>query len=118
MIRTFLLLCTLLAAVVGCDSGTRTKTAILSGRVTVDGKPAGELTLIVTAPDGTQSGGNTNASGEYKIPNPPKGKLEFMFMAPATASGPKLPAKYRKPNNGITVEYKGGDQVEDLKLTS
>jgi hypothetical protein len=118
MIRKILLLCALTAAVVGCDGGARTNSPLLSGRVTVDGKAAGELTLIVTAPDGSQSGGNTNAAGEYKIPNPPKGKLEFMFMAPARAAGPKIPAKYLKPRNGITVEYRGGDQVEDLKLTS
>jgi hypothetical protein len=118
MFRKLLLACSLLAAAVGCDSGARTKTSILSGRVTVDGKPAGELTVIVTGPDGKQSGGNTNPAGEYKIPNPPVGKLEFMFMAPATAAGPKIPAKYTKPRNGIAVEYRGGDQVEDLKLNS
>ncbi|MGL4553299.1 MAG: hypothetical protein ACRC33_19205 [Gemmataceae bacterium] len=118
MIRTILLASALVAAA-GCSDGARTKTSILSGQVTVDGKAVGETTLIVTGPDGKQAGGNTSATGEYKIPDPPVGTLEFHFMpAPATAAGPKIPAKYTQPKNGLTVQYKGGDQVEDLKLKS
>lgn len=100
----------------GCGGGEK-RGGELSGKVTVNGHPAGVMTLVVTGPDGKTAGGNTNDAGEYRIPDPPVGELKFQFIAPKQPGKTAgVPPKYASPNSGITHTYSGGKDTFNIDL--
>ncbi|MCZ2340917.1 MAG: hypothetical protein LC104_03870 [Bacteroidales bacterium] len=100
---------------VGCSqSGGDAHPDSLSGKITIQGQPAAEATMIVTGPNGATAGGSANAAGEYIIPEPPKGLLKFQFFPGAKKDS--IPPKYLKPDNGLSFEYIGGKQTYDIEL--
>lgn len=109
----------------GSSSGDSNK---LTGRVTVNGQPAKDVTVVVVGPDRTEASALTGANGEYELPNPPKGELKFRVTPlvpppPPGVQAPPLPpgmvsvpAKYAKPDNELVFTFAGGHQTYDLTL--
>jgi hypothetical protein len=108
----------ILLVVAGCGGQPVNPDAanILSGRVTHKGNPVPNLTLVVSGPDGSKRGGSTNDQGEYRIPNPPQGKLSFQFIEAGRPGSSAIPKKYAQPNNGVNYDYTGGLQTFDIQL--
>lgn len=99
----------------GCSqSGGDAHPDSLSGKITFQGQPVPEATMIVTGSDGKTAGGSANAAGEYLIPEPPKGKLKFQFFPGAKKDS--IPMKYLKPDNDLSFEFIGGKQTYDIDL--
>ncbi|MDB5308938.1 MAG: hypothetical protein JWO38_3140 [Gemmataceae bacterium] len=108
--------CVLAVLAAGCGKAGK-EHGELTGKVTMNGRSPGVLTLVVTGPDGKTAGGNTNDAGEYRIPDPPQGDLKFQVIAPRqVGKPPAVPAKYGKQGNGITYSYTGGNQTYDIDL--
>lgn len=112
-------LATLILALTGCSGGGSNEPKdVLSGKITVGGKPAPSVQLVVISPDGKPGGGTANEKGEYLMPNPPHGMLRFQFMSPASL--PKgsvlVPPKYSTPAAAVTFEYPGGKVTKDFDL--
>ncbi len=127
-----------LAFINGCP-GAGAVNDIVSGKVTLNDKPvSGEV--IFTGPNNVSASGPA-LEGSYSVFNPPKGKcvitIKSMGMAGAPATLPSgkdipvvkdmpkpglgtggvpPPAKYERPDNGLTFEVKGGKQEFDIKL--
>jgi hypothetical protein len=101
---------------VGCGGGGNSEKNVLSGTVKANGQLVSDLPLVVTGPDGKTAGGMTNPQGEYIIPDPPQGKLQFHFT-PAGPAAKLVPKKYTKPGNGLEFDYTGGKQKYDIELT-
>lgn len=115
-----LLLALFLAGCGGPTSGAGKD--ILSGRVMIGDQPAKQVIITVTGPDGKVSGGTTTDTGDYTIPDPPKGTLKFMVSG--SLPGKKLssnspsvvPPRYSNPND-LEFNYSGGKQTHNLSLT-
>lgn len=109
----FIFLCGTIS--IGCNqSGGDAHPDSLSGKITLQGQPVAEATMVVTGPDGKTAGGSANSAGEYVIPEPPKGVLKFQFFPGAKKDS--IPQKYLKPDNGLSFEYTGGKQTYDIEL--
>jgi hypothetical protein len=106
-------------------AGPEPKTAVVSGKVTYQGKPLSSGWIIFHSQDGRESGTALGADGSYRAqgvsvgttrltvatdPNPP---LPFL-------RGPRpvrLPLKYANPaTSGLTVEVGEGNLVYDVAL--
>src|SRR5262245_31489890 len=125
-----LILCSLLLLgllAMGCSSEPNGSN-VLTGKVTLNGQPAKNVTVTVAGVDRLEANGATGDDGVYRIPNPPLGVLQvrvtgFVPPPPRGVKAPppppgstNVPAKYTKPNNGLAVEYTGGKQSYDIEM--
>ncbi|QEL14422.1 peptidase associated/transthyretin-like domain-containing protein [Limnoglobus roseus] len=110
----------------GCGGGSNGPGNVLSGVVTVDGRPVKEVNVLATG-GAAQLSALTNEQGEYRFENPPKGALKFQLtsMAPPPPGVPGsppppaaagVPTKYTKPGNDLAFEYAGGKQTYNMDL--
>lgn len=111
-------LAALIVTLTGCGGGGNEPTNILSGKITVGGKPAPSVQVVATSADGKVGGGTSNEKGEYVMPEAPQGLLKFQFIGAASlpAGSVTVPAKYNSPQSGVTFEYKGGKVTKDFDL--
>jgi len=124
------ILCSLLFAgllATGCSSDP-IGGDVLTGKVTLNGAPAKNVTVTVAGADGLPANAATGDDGVYSIPNPPQGTLQvrvtgFVPTPPPGVKAPppppgstSVPARYTKPNNGLSVEYTGGKQSYDIEM--
>lgn len=113
----------------GCGSSTDPGEAgVLSGRVTLNGQPVKDATVVVVGPDRSEASGLSGAEGEYRIANPPKGLLRFRLSSfvppppPGVQAPPPppgvvaIPRKYTTLGNGLEFNYAGGKQTFDIDL--
>jgi hypothetical protein len=100
----------------GCGNQNTSGKNLLSGTVKADGQLVPDVPLVVTGPDGKTAGGMTDPKGEYIIPDPPQGKLQFHFM-PAGPSAKLIPKKYTKTGNGLEFDYTGGKQTYNVEMS-
>ncbi|OWK46386.1 hypothetical protein FRUB_00085 [Fimbriiglobus ruber] len=102
---------------------------MLSGKVTVNGQPAKDVTVVaLVSGGGHEASGLTGADGTYRIVNPPKGAMKFRLstLAPPpppgiTAPPPPpgataIPPKYTTPENGLSFEYSGGKKTYNIDI--
>ena len=131
----FAALAILLFGLNGCTGGATDKIPTLGkvkGTVTLDGKPAADIMVTFTPDVARQSGGKTDASGNYtlmyneKLAGAAVGKHKVQMMkqlAPGTPITPEnnpqtaLPPKYTF-NSELTADVKEGDNVINFDLTS
>lgn len=125
-----------LAFTLGCGGGSEKKN-IVSGKVSVNGKPVdGEIAFIgsdktTTAPIGP-------GNGMYRMENPPLGNVKVTIRSLAVPPGVKAPPmpggakdvstlpvgsavaappKYATPANGLTYDVQAGEHKKDFELT-
>ncbi|MDY3555454.1 hypothetical protein R5W24_004597 [Gemmata sp. JC717] len=122
-----LALATVAGLVGGCGSSTDDADK-LTGRVTIGGQPAKDVTVVAIGPDRTEASALTGPNGEYALTKPPRGALRFRVTAlvpppPAGVQAPPpppgtvtVPAKYAKPDNELVFTFDGGHQTYDLEL--
>jgi hypothetical protein len=104
-----------MGAVVGCGkSENGTGKNVLTGVVTITGKPAAEMVIVAVTPEGETAGGTTDPTGRYTIPDPPQGPLQVYFMQPGELR--LIPDRYTVPNSELVCEYRGGKQTYDMDL--
>jgi hypothetical protein len=131
---TLVLSSTLALAGCGGNKGSEGPKESLKGKVTLNGQPVSGMVIFVGS-DKKEISTAIAANGEYMIPNPPKGEGYFLVKgmggsgdAPKgdlkgakldvpQASGAAPPAKYSKPNNGLTANFSGGHQEHNLELS-
>ena len=125
----------LIGAVTGCSSSAAGES--IKGKVTLGDKPVSGM-IVFTGADGKEASAPISADGAYSVSNPSHGALKITItsMGPGPVKGvpsavkpkndgvlPALPtegipppAKYSKPDNGLTYDFKGGLQTFDLEL--
>lgn len=115
---------------IGCNSAPSDmpKLAQVSGTVTLDGQPAGNLVVNFESANGQVAFGNTDASGRYELSfaNGAKGaeigsnvvRITTVLDAP-TPPGYKdpVPAKYNVKSE-LNVEVKAGENTHDFPLVT
>ncbi|UUO05910.1 carboxypeptidase regulatory-like domain-containing protein [Blastopirellula sp. J2-11] len=114
LLRKIPCLLALLVLGVGCFGGNSSHPGLVevSGVLTIDGKPAKDIS-VVFQPEagGNASRGTTLEDGSYQLmfdrhssgALPGTHRIRFLSMA-IDSTGASLPAKYRRPETGITVE--------------
>lgn len=123
-------------AMIGCDSGDGLDRQVVTGKVTLDGKPlpTGSIQFVPDAPsEKAVSGGGAITEGQYTIDRetgliPGKYKVSIYAAsaetpkseAPGTSALPKelIPSKYNTEST-LTAEVKsGGTNSFDFELTT
>ncbi|WP_157369664.1 carboxypeptidase-like regulatory domain-containing protein [Zavarzinella formosa] len=112
----------LLGWLTGCgNSSTDSQTkGLLTGKITVGGQPARQV-MITAIGSGGVAGTTSTDTGEFTIPDPPKGKLKFTIFGsqpgvkPAANSASVVPPKYAGPNE-LEFDYTGGSQHFDIQM--
>jgi hypothetical protein len=127
--RRLVLLLAVTAGLGGCGPPNKVNDSV-TGKVTLKGQPvAGEV--IFVGSDRKEVGSPIGADGSYQIYNPPKGEVQILVKgfpgaaveppkdAPPRpgAGGAAPPARYARPNNGLTMTVTGGKQTHDVPLT-
>lgn len=117
----------------GCSSNASSDS--VRGKVTLNDKPVSGM-VVFTATDGKTASSPIGPDGSYTVTSPPRGtvKVSVTGMGPAAGRGPapaKMkddslpelpaegvppPAKYAKPDNGLTFDVTGGPQSFDISL--
>jgi hypothetical protein len=138
--RVFFGLCALpgLLLVAGCTTGAGGNS--LNGKVTLNGQPVNGI-VTLTSTDGKEFSAPTAPDGSYTMVNLPKGQMKVSVKA-GPSMGPPMggkviqpkdkeaipgappadnrvapPVKYANPDNGLTVDVKGGKQPHDIPLS-
>jgi hypothetical protein len=125
MIRVLKVLVTVVGFVVaGC--GPEFPLAEVSGKVTVNGKPLPEGTVLFVPQAGPAGVSDLGEDGSYKMQSRKPGdgaligihKVAIMPpFRPKLANAPKVPSKYRDPStSGLTAEVKKGENHLDFDL--
>ena len=116
-------LCCILAVSIGsfltgCESEPEPGENRLTGKITVKGKPAKRVMIIVSGADGKETGGQTKEDGTYLVLDPPTGPLTFYLTDMSSGPGRKgmIPAKYTKPGNDLKHTFEGGEETYDIEL--
>jgi hypothetical protein len=135
--RTAAALLVLLAPVLftlGCGSEAKTT---VTGKVTVNGKPAAAGAMVVfVGADSKQMSAMVGADGAYTMTDPPVGEVKVAVkpdpaatgavvaakdmpgMGGPAATGEAIPNKYADPNNGLTFTVvKGSNKPFNIELT-
>ena len=114
----------------GCG-GTGSTTNTLTGKVTINGKPAvaGAMVKLVSADNKVATGG-VGSDGTYSVADAPEGPVKIGVIGVPTgtvkvdmpgmsaATGEPIPARYADPNSsGLTYTVKKGYQTYDIALT-
>jgi hypothetical protein len=138
----FVAACVLVA--LACASGCGSRTATVSGRVTYQGKPVANGSVIVYCSDKQIVRGNISADGTYSIPNVPPGTsvvtvqshmrvpagLRLHQSPPPSSGGPipptvdpadtdriMIPQRYGFPEeSGLVVMVEDGPVTFDIDL--
>jgi hypothetical protein len=132
------LLASCFAITVGCGGSSKEPKNMVTGKVTLDGKPVAG-TVFFQMPDNKEFTGLISLDGTYKIIDAPPGMAkvyikgglggaatpqksntpEIKGAAPISAAGgAEPPTKYGSPStSGLTFEVKGGKQTWDIPLT-
>ena len=114
-------------AVAGCGAAEVDPVAdVLTGAVSLDGKPANFTMIIAAGTGGKEVSGPRRPDGTFRIENPPKGPLAFRFADGPPPPGPRgvapsatgnIPPKYLAAGNGLTFDYTGGKKTFDIELS-
>lgn len=142
----FAFLCmTLMLFTIGCGGGApndRPDLGTVSGKVTLDGKPAPNVIVTFYPDEGRPSSGKTDDSGMYTLqytadsPGAKVGNHKVQISVPETTTGEeggeggeaepaeamppdwvKIPAKYNTETE-LTAQVEAGENTKDFELTS
>lgn len=123
-----------LALISGCGASKSHERDNVSGTVTLSGRAFEQGIVTLHGPDGKQASGSILAAGRYLIDDPPLGLCQVTVTpppgfanatfdknadphAPPTEKASPIPAKYRTPGNGLSVEVKAGATVYNIEMT-
>ena len=106
-----------MACLAGCGGSDRPKTVPISGRVSIDGQPPGEVGKVFFAPTQAASGydkrpasGGFTADGKYRVMSwtPDDGLVPGHYVVslmPGNPNATKIPQKYLQPvTSGLEVD--------------
>lgn len=120
----------------GCGGGKKAAANAVSGIVTMGKSPVSGATVTFIGADGKKASGFTNMEGKYTIEDPPKGSVKITLTslgggggagpvmppppkdspAPPSNTMASIPAKYAKPDNGLSFEVKGGKETYNIEI--
>jgi uncharacterized protein YfaS (alpha-2-macroglobulin family) len=94
------------------------ETNTLYGVLTQNGKPAPGFVVVAVGANGELKGSSeTDAKGEYRLDNPPKGSLKFQILPAPPKPPTAVPAKYMVADkNDLSCEYTGGRKQYDIDM--
>jgi hypothetical protein len=114
----------------GC-SGPSAVRNNLSGRVLLDGRPVTDGIVTLHGAAGEQGTSSILPDGTYSVDDPPIGTCQITVQDPPGGAGPdahatnpaavrtsRIPARYRKPGNGLEIEVSPGRSAHDICLSS
>lgn len=102
----------------GQSKETKPPSASISGRVTLNGKPASSIPVILTRNDMNDDGtpvakATTDEEGRFRIPEAPAGSFRLIPFAPAFVFDDR--ASFGQPGKVVTIT--SGEAVEDIDLS-
>lgn len=114
----------LVLALAGCD-GNDTQMAPVRGRVTLDGQPLPDTSIVFQAPGMAPSGGYTDKNGDYEliykrgVKGAPIGlnQVTILENTQRTLGPQRVPARYNQQSE-LEREVKPGDNEINFELTS
>lgn len=122
-----------LALISGCGAAKPVVRDNVSGVVKLSGRIFEHGLVTLHGPDGKQASASILSGGRYLIDDPPLGLCQVTVTpppgfananfdanadphAPPKEQASPIPAKYRTPGNGLSVEVKAGATVYNIEM--